>query len=393
MRARTSLITLAATVLMLPAVPARAAPPSPANAGALTWSVAPAGPEGPNGRPSLTYKLDPGATLTDHVAVTNHSKRPLNLRLYASDAFTTADGGFDLKAGNARPVDVGSWVKTAQADLAVPATSRVVVPVTIAVPGNATPGDHVGGIVASLAATTTGADGNQVSVDHRVGTRIYLRVTGVLRPELRITDVKFITATSWNPLRLPVLTTEFTVRNTGNVRLSGQSEAETHSLFGLAERLSARAALPEILPGGTIRTRAVTEDVMPLLRVWTSVTVQPTSAENSEAQRAVHRSAMWLVPWPQLLTLALAAATFTAWILSRRRRRHRTAAALLAAEQKGREQALAAPNNTRETTDTRRHAAEEDAHENPDSRGSDSNRHLGPDGTRPGEGGTRPGRR
>jgi len=345
MRARTTLAVLAAAVMMLPAVPGAAAPPGPGGeAAALTWSVAPAGPKGPNGKPSLTYKLDPGATLTDHVAVTSHSKRALTLRLYASDAYTTASGGFDLMAGGARPVDVGSWVRTGEGTLTVPSTSQVIVPIAIAVPGNATPGDHVGGIVASLAATTAGADGNQVTVDHRVGTRIYLRVTGALRPELGITDVRVTTSTSWNPLRLPAITTEFTVRNTGNVRLAGQPSAEAHGPFGIGTRKADAAPLPEILPGGAIRIRITTKDVIPLFRIWTSVTAQPATAENLAANPAIHRTAMWLMPWPQLLVLALAAGLVTLGILARRRSRRRTAAALLAAERRGREQALAPPN-------------------------------------------------
>ncbi len=344
MRARTTLVALAATALMLPGAPASAAPPGPGSAEALTWSVAPAGRKGPDGRPSLTYKLDPGATLTDHVAVTNHSKRPLSLRLYASDAFTTASGGFDLMAGGAKPVDVGSWLRTGQATRTIPATSQVIVPVTIAVPANATPGDHVGGIVASLAATTTGADGNRVTVDHRVGTRIYLRVAGALRPALGITDVRVTTSTSWNPLRRPVVTTEFTVRNSGNVRLSGRPAADFHGVFGIGKARAGAAPLPEILPGGAVRTRIAAEGVTPLFRVWMSVTAQPVTAGNTVAGPAIHRTAIWLVPWPQLLALALAAGALAAWILARRRRRRRTAAALLAAEQRGREQALASAN-------------------------------------------------
>jgi hypothetical protein len=347
MRARTAFAVLTAAVLTVPAVPAPAAPPGPGGSpGALTWSVAPAGPRGPDGRPALTYKLDPGATLTDHVAVTNYSKRPLTLRLGASDAFTTAGGGFDLEASGSRPVDVGSWVRTARASVVVPAGSRVVVPVVVTVPANATPGDHSGGIVASLAATGTGADGNQVTVDHRVGTRIHLRVTGALRPQLAVTDVVVTRSTSWNPLRLPVLTTEFTVRNTGNVRLGGQPYAEAHSLFGLGRRRAGAAALTEILPGGAVRTRIVTRNVVPLFRVWTAVTVRPETAENLTPSPAVQRSALWLVPWPQLLVLALATAAAAGWILARRRRHRRIAAALLAAERRGRDQALASSSST-----------------------------------------------
>ena len=338
MRTRVIAAVLAVAAL-LPPVPAQAAPAGDS----LTWSVAPSGPKGPNGRPALDYKLDPGATVTDHVAVTNHSKRPLTLRLYANDAFTTAGGGFDLRAGNAAPTDAGSWIKLGRSTVTLPSSSRIVVPFTVTVPADATPGDHAAGVVASLATATTDGAGNRVSVDHRVGARVYLRVTGPLQPALSITGAKIGAATSWNPLSLPRITATFTIANTGNVRLSGSPAARIEGPFGLGGRTATAPPIPEVLPGGSLTTTVTLDSVPPLFRESLTLDILPAPADGRPIDptpaRAVSEHRLWLMPWPHLALLALAVALLLAWLFARRRRHRRLEAALAAAEQRGRDQA------------------------------------------------------
>ncbi|WP_203737223.1 WxL protein peptidoglycan domain-containing protein [Actinoplanes italicus] len=309
----------------------------------MTWSVAPSGPQGPNGRANLTYKLDPGAGVTDHVAVTNHSTRPLTLRLYANDAFTTAGGGFGLRAGDGAPTGAGLWIGIGRERLTLPASSRVVVPITVTVPANATPGDHAAGVVASLVADGTDGQGNRVTVDHRVGTRLHLRVTGPLRPELSVTDVRITTATPWNPLRLPRVAVSFTIKNTGNVRLRGTSVAGVRGPFSLGGRASSAVAVPELLPGAVLSTTVTVDEVPPLFRERVTVEIHPEPADGRAVDPAPVRASsvhtVWLIPWPQLALLLVVALLAAVWLFARRRRGRRMRAALAAAEQRGREQA------------------------------------------------------
>src|SRR5262249_8376221 len=178
----------AAVLTLAPGVPAVAAPPSPPSpqpsqsapaAGSAsgsqraTFGIRPSGANGPDNRPVFTYGATPGAAVTGPTQVSNASEGPLPLRVYASDAFNPRAGGFDLLAAGKKPVDVGAWVKVDQENVTVPGRGRSIVPFTLTIPANATPGDHAGGIVASLTTLQTNAKGDKVSVDQRVGARIY----------------------------------------------------------------------------------------------------------------------------------------------------------------------------------------------------------------------------
>ncbi|MDW5329566.1 WxL protein peptidoglycan domain-containing protein [Plantactinospora sp. KLBMP9567] len=320
-----------------PAAPTPAASAAPGPAGTtsppaksrVTWGVTPSSQKGPDGRPSFSYKLDPGASVTDYVAVTNHSAEPLALTVYASDAFTTGEGGFDLLAGQEKPVDVGAWVRLTTRTLTVPASSRVDLPFTLTVPTNAAPGDHTGGIVASLATTGTDAQGNQVSVDHRVGTRVYLRVTGELRPALALEDLRVRHRGSYNPVAGGELTASAMLRNTGNVRLGGQPALRATGPFGLAARTASGAPLPEILPGDAVRVSVQLSGVPPLFRLTATTTVTPMAVDGQvfdpQPVSVADSRAVWAVPWSQLLLAVATIVGCWALVVLRRRRRQRTA--------------------------------------------------------------------
>lgn len=290
-----------------------------------TFGVQPSAAKKPDARPNFSYAVTPGAAVKDHIAVLNYADEPLTLRVYAGDAFTTADGGFDLYAANHRPTDVGSWVKLGRNLLRVPARSRAIIPFTLTVPRNVTPGDHTGGIVASLAATRTDKQGNKVAVDQRVGARIYLRVAGELAPRLAVEDLTTTYHGTANPFARGSATVTYTVRNSGNVRLAARQAVGVRDLFGGRALVGKLPAVTELLPGATLKITASATGVVPAVRGTTTVTVDPEPVRGDIKYRVLPRvtrtEAFSAVPWTLLGVLLVAAATAAVKLVRRHRRR------------------------------------------------------------------------
>jgi hypothetical protein len=197
----------------------------------------------------------------------------------------------------------------------------------MAVPSNATPGDHAGGIVAVNAATegVQEQDGVTIGIKRAVGTRIYTRVQGPLSPSMSITDVSIgVTEKAQVPFfqQGRALIT-YTVVNTGNTRLSADQAVRITGLFGqtLAQPTLPRA--PELLPGGE----------MTLVQEWDSVPAFNQAnvrvemvAVDAQAGNAIAAgdATVWLVPWFFLLAVAILAVLV--WLAVRWSRRRSTVA-------------------------------------------------------------------
>ena len=74
------------------------------------------------------------------------------------------------------------------------------------------------------------------------------------------------------------MTATFEVRNSGNVRLSGEQAVAGHGLFGLGKHTMVPGDLPEILPGQSIVVTVQLEGVAPL--VWVTEKLVIPSAIN-----------------------------------------------------------------------------------------------------------------
>jgi hypothetical protein len=302
-----------------------AARPSAAPHGRTTFGIQPSGAKKPDQRPNLSYSVTPGAALRDYVAVWNYGTKPITLRLYAGDAFITGDGGFDVLAAGKESTAVGSWAKLGRARVTVPRRSRVIVPFTLTVPRNATPGDHAGGIVASLAATRTDAKGNKVRVDQRVGSRIYMRVTGKLTPQLSVEGLHTAYHGTLNPFATGSATVTYTVRNTGNVRLGARQLLRVSDLFGGDATVHRPRGIPELLPGSALRFTATATGVLPTVRDTTTVTVDPVPVRGDvpppTRPRVTASTDFWAVPWTVLGLVLVLLAVVVLFFVRRRRRR------------------------------------------------------------------------
>lgn len=307
-------------------VPAASAGPSFVDSVATapaTFGIRTSGATAPDNRGKFTFGATSGAVVKDYVAINNVSAEPLTLRVYAADAFNTTEGGYDLLATGKPSKDIGTWIKLDRESVTVAPGSQEIVPFTVTVPRDAPPGDHAAGIVASLLTEQTNTDGSKVAVDTRVGTRMYLRIAGELRPQLSVENLDVAYHGLLNPFGSGRVTVKYTVRNTGNVRLEGAQAVRVDLPWGSSVDSGALKRIPELLPGNELSMTAEVTGVWPVVLPTAVVRLEPSAMPgdvNPPAVATEVEDSLLAIPWSQLgvLVLILLAVFLLRW---RRKRR------------------------------------------------------------------------
>lgn len=323
----------------------------PAPSGTVTWALEPATADGPDGRVSLRHEVDAGGMVIDAVALTNYSDSPASFEVYVGAGTVTSGGDFDVVTAEPGSAGDAAWVTVGPLDgaasiaggvrLELPASSTVVVPLTVRVPSNATPGDHPVGIVAEL----VGGDDTTVQLAARVGVRVHLRVAGDVVARLSPAQVHATWEPSWNPFAPGTVRLEYDVANEGNVRLGAASVASVEGPFGVGAA-SAESGVREVLPGQSL---PVTAEVAawPLVRSTVEVTVTPGVVGEDEVDASLRPVTVtvttWTLPWAQLVLVALLVGLAFAVRWLRRRAAARTQARIDAAVAAATQEARKAP--------------------------------------------------
>jgi hypothetical protein len=326
-----AIVVAVLAMLVGTALPASAATTPPA--GRVTFGIEPAKASGPDGRPNFSFEMTPGAVLFDHAAVVNYSSTPLTLQLYATDAIETAGGGFGLLPATAKPTGVGVWISLppSTSTVQVPAETAtgpgdVVVPITVHVPASATPGDHVGGIIASLRTVGTNATGQTVVLNQRIGSRVFVRVAGTLSPQLIVTSLHASYAGTSDPFGKGKVHVSYTVDNTGNANLAVKDQQVSVSALLGGSHTVHLANLALLLPGAAVTQTAVVPGVWPALRLRQTVSLSPVAYAGSQTglSPVTVSDTLWVLPWPLLVLILLI--LIAGGVLWARRRHRRTAA-------------------------------------------------------------------
>lgn len=318
-----------------------AVPAAQAEEDDISWAVQPSSADGPDGRDVMNYTLSPGDTVTDYVGVSNLGTSALEMKVYAMDATMTADGAFTLPPAGTPSVDVGNWVGiTGEGTYTIEPGKRLDIPFRLTVPPTASPGDHAGGIVASLSELGSSGEGaQQVSVDRRVGVRLYVNVPGERKPQLKITNVQVDYDGGWNPFD-GTSTVTYSVKNTGNVRLSGNVSLKLNGPLGWQLGSADDQPLPDLLPGSIVEFTETVSGVVPALFVNADLSLTPSSVGDAGDEVGNNDTASgWTLalPFSVLLGIILLSGLIY-WLWWRGRRWRKKAKAALAAAEKGSEQ-------------------------------------------------------
>ncbi|MEW1722001.1 DUF916 domain-containing protein [Streptomyces sp. NPDC093109] len=317
--ALTALIALIAVAL--------SAGPAAAQDNDVTWTVRTAPNSFGADRSSFSHTVNPGGVVEDALVVANRGKAPLSLAVYAADGFTTGTGQLDLLPSGKKSVAVGAWTRAGRESVTIRPGRTVTVPFTLTVPGNATPGDYVGGVVTSLRQSDE-AEG--INVDRRLGIRVKLRVSGALAPKLAVEDLHVGYSGPAVPFAKGDATVTYTIHNTGNTALTARQTASVVGPFGLFRAEAGDIdPSPELLPGERWKVTVPVRGVVPAVTLTATVTLTPAitdAAGSTTPLKPVEATARgWAVPWALLLSLAILAAAVTAAVLLRRRGRLRRA--------------------------------------------------------------------
>jgi hypothetical protein len=264
-----------------------------------SWSLSPSGNRG-----NLTYTADPGGVIKDQLVLANYGNVYLNVYVYATDAYNDAQGDFAVLETAKKPVDVGTWVSLPQQHFTVPPRKQFVIPITIKVPKAATYGDHVGGIMASVKALSTGPSGGTVELDRRTGTRLYMRVNGKLNPHLTVSGLSMDYHHSVNSFSGSAKV-KYRVSNDGNVRLGGSQKVVVEGPFGLIDSGKTLKDLPELLPGQHLDVEANLDGVPALFFNTASVKINPQGATDVGAAVVSTTTATVFAPPVTLLLIGL----------------------------------------------------------------------------------------
>lgn len=313
-RALLLLVGILGTVIAPTALPASAQDGS-------GWGIAPSGSGNAGERDFFVYQLKPGQGFQDVVGISNLTEEPLTFTIIARDAYNTpGDGGYALQDTDAVPVDAGSWIELPVDTYTVEPHSRADIPFNIVVPPDATPGDHAGGIIATLA---PGDDPNagdvDVLVERRIAARVYVRVAGPLQPAVAIEQLDLDYSTSFSSLLTgETATVSYTVRNVGNVRMTPTARLTLQDPLGRTIATVLPRQLPELLPGSTATATATIHDVRPPFRLTARLAVEAAGEATSSATRS---TSVWAIPWLGVVMLVVVAGVI--WRARRRRRQRR----------------------------------------------------------------------
>jgi hypothetical protein len=314
---RRSLGALAA-LLILAGAPLVSTTPVGAASNGL-WSVYPTTVPGQPSRVFVEPELVPGKTYADSVTVANYTGASLDFNLYGSDAFNTPGGGLSLRRRTDPQVDIGKWIVLPTAMLVVPAHGQSVVPFTINPPAAATPGDHVGGIVAEETQGTTSNQGSvPVTVIQAVAVRVYGRVKGPLKPQLSVRKTSMtLTRPTSSQFGGPVSArVRFTLTNSGNEVLSPETRVALTTPFGTAAHRSIEVG--QLLPGNTLTYSLAFANLTALGHLQAEVTATALHAKATGSAKA------WVLPWG-LFGIVIVVLLVLLFLALRHRKRRRAA--------------------------------------------------------------------
>jgi hypothetical protein len=271
------------------AVAAQASHSAVAADGDVVWSVEPIQTAG-GVRRTFEYSVDPGTQIVDSMVITNSGTTSAEFLIYATDAINELEtGAFGLLERDTTPTDVGSWITTNSDKLTIDPGMQAIVPFNLLVPSDATPGEHVAGLIASVI-TSGENDGAAVQLEQRVAARLYLTVSGAIDAGVEIEGLGSGFNPQLNPFAAGDLDIDYTVHNSGNVRLEVAQAIRVTGPFGIELGRFEPEPIMELLPRQSVHVETNIPAVLALFLSFSEVTLTPGVVGGAAAAQAAEES-------------------------------------------------------------------------------------------------------
>jgi len=259
-----------------------------------------------------TFSLEPGTSINDTVVIFNFTRETQQFDLYGADLILAQGGGFAPAARGVGHQGSGAWITPGEPTVEVPAGSHLPVPITIAIPHGAVPGDHPGTIVVER---HTDSSGPGVTVVPRVALRVMISVPGEINLGVDL-----------GPLEAERVdgTVRFTVpiANTGNVTFTTAGTVTILSR-GVPFDLALRPDGLYAIPGGEATLWTVWDHPPWVGRVQAHADVDITVGNHDPVRHTTETITIWLIPW-LAISIALGVVVLTTvLLLATRKRRER----------------------------------------------------------------------
>jgi dihydroorotate dehydrogenase (fumarate) len=233
-------------------------------------------------RTRFEYQLNSGQPARDSIYVVNTGTSSQEVTLYARDAFAGKKGDFLIQDESQQPKDVGAWVRFEGNKKLYTFTLQprgyMTIPFDVLTPSDATPGDHVGAIVASAI-----TKGSTVNIVRRVAVRLYARLSGQLKARLDLANVKAETYVNpFNPFASNQVVS-YDITNVGNVELAADVAVTTTGPLGLFGGPTDSLRITNLLPGSTRHVSQTVSGAGQLVLSTTSVVYTGLLTSNSVA--------------------------------------------------------------------------------------------------------------
>jgi hypothetical protein len=315
-------------------------PSPPTTGGANTnfqFSAEPYAAPGSQQRSYLAYELQPGHHLLDQIVILNKSAAPESFLVYPEDATNIpGTGGFGFQSRTQmHNTAIGLWTTVGTTSLTVPSGKEVVVTFEVAVPANATPGDHVGAVVVeelhSAAQQHSRLGLNEVL---RIAVPMYVHVVGNVHPGLTIESITVVHQSPIFPyLQSAKIAVQVELVNTGDdivdpksvsVSITGLIGGTIHSYTvhqtGAAQ--SKANPLPkEMLPGAKFSLTELWAGIPPFDPLTVHVNARGIDPTTTLPVTTAGSKTFWYFPWLLVLVILLLIALFVLWRRLRRARR------------------------------------------------------------------------